>query len=199
MRTVLAAALCLTSLVASAQIYRWTDDQGRVHVTDTPPPAAAKSVRQVGSATAEAPATGQESFELQQAKAKYPITLYSTPGCDACSEARKLLNARGVPFREISVNDNAQLEELKSVSGSTSVPAMVVGSSVQRGFEPGLYERTLDVAGYPKTGVLPPRNQAEPAPPAVAGAPEVKPVAEPERPTGPYAPGAPPQKRPARK
>lgn len=200
MRTVLAAALCLASFAASAQLYRWTDDKGRVHVTDTPPPAAAKSLRQIGDAPAsEAVPSGQEPFELQQAKAKYPVTLYSTPGCDACAAARKLLNTRGIPFREISVNDNARLEELKALTGETSVPAMLVGRSVQRGFEAGIYERTLDVAGYPKVGVLPPRNQAEPAPPPQPGAPEVKPVEEPERPSGPYAPGAPPQKRSAQR
>lgn len=196
MRTMLATALCLATFVASAQIYRWTDSEGRVHVTDRPPPAAAKEVRTIGrgAPASAAAASAQEPFELQQAKAKYPITLYTTPGCDACTEARKLLNARGLPFSEVSVTEDAQLQELKRISGGTSVPAMVVGSSVQRGFEPGLYERTLDVAGYPKTGVLAPRSQAEPTPPPAPGVPEVKPVEEPEQPTGPYAPGAPPQR-----
>lgn len=196
MRTVLAAALCLAAFAATAQVYRWTDEKGRVHITDTPPPASAKSVRKSGDAasTSAAPAAGQEPFELQQAKAKYPIKLYTTPGCEACAEARKLLNARGLPFGEVSITEDAQLQELKQVSGGTSVPAIVIGSSVQRGFEPGLYERMLDAAGYPKAGVLPARNQAEPAPAAPAGAPEVKPAPEPERPAGPYAPGAPPQR-----
>ena len=195
MRTMLATALCLATFAASAQIYRWTDSEGRVHVTDRPPPASAKGVRTMGrSAAADAAPSAQEPFELQQAKAKYPITLYTTPGCDACTEARKLLNARGLPFSEVSVTEDAQLQELKRVTGGTSVPAMMVGASVQRGFEPGLYERTLDVAGYPKTGTLPPRSQAAPTPPPPPGAPEVKPVEEPEQPTGPYAPGAPRQR-----
>ncbi len=202
MRSVLAAALCLAAFAASAQVYRWTDDKGRVHITDTPPPASAKSVRKSGdaAATSAAPTGGQEPFELQQAKAKYPIKLYTTPGCDACAEARKLLNARGLPFSEVGVTGDEQLQELKTVAGSASVPALVVGSTVQRGFEPNLYHGMLDAAGYPKTGMLPPRNQTEPTPPAAPGLPEVKPapVAEPERPTGPYAPGAPPQK-PTRK
>ena len=192
MRTVLAAALSLAAFAASAQVYRWTDDKGRVHVTDTPPPASAKNVRKSGDAPAQE-ASPAEPFTLQQARKNFPIKLYTTPGCDACAEARKLLNARGLPFSEISVIDNAQIEDLKKLVGSASVPAMLVGSSVQRGFEAGLYERMLDGAGYPKTGDLPARNQAEPKP-AAPGAPEVKPVDEPERPAGPYAPGATPQK-----
>jgi glutaredoxin len=198
MRSMLAAALCLAAFAATAQVYRWTDDKGRVHITDTPPPASAKSVRKSGgpAPAGAAAASAPEPFELQQARSKYPITLYTTPGCEACAEARKLLNGRGLPFSEVSVTEEAQLEELKKVSGGTSVPAMVVGSSVQRGFEPGLYQRTLDAAGYPRAGVLPARNQAEPTPPPPPGLPAVKPAAEPERPAGPYSsqvtePGAP--------
>lgn len=196
MRTLLAVALCLAAVAASAQVYRWTDEKGRVHITDTPPPASAKNVRKSGDAPSATASQGSaaEPFALQQARASYPITLYTTPGCDACAEARKLLNARGLPFKEVSVTDDPQLQELKKAVGSTSVPALIVGSTVQRGYEPNLYHGMLDAAGYPKTGILAPRNQSEPAPPAAPGAPEVKPAEEPERATGPYAPGAAPAK-----
>ncbi|TAK42654.1 MAG: glutaredoxin family protein [Betaproteobacteria bacterium] len=196
MRSVLAAALCLAAFAASAQVYRWTDDKGRVHITDTPPPASAKNVRKSGESAAPTAAqpAGQEPFAVRQARATYPIKLYTAPGCDACAEARNLLNARGLPFSEVSVITDEQLQELKKVVGSTAVPALVVGSTVQRGFLASRYHGLLDAAGYPKTGVLPPRDQAEPTPPAPPGLPEVKPAPEPERPTGPYAPGAPPQK-----
>ena len=193
MRTVLAAALCMAAFAASAQVYRWTDDKGRVHVTDTPPPASAKNVRKSGDGpAATAPkASTQEPFVVQQARTNYPITLYTAPGCDACAEARKLLNARGLPFSEVSVTEEAQIQELKKAIGSALVPAIVIGSTAQRGFDPTTYHGLLDAAGYPATGALPPRNQPEPVP-AKPDLPGVKPVAEPERPAGPYAPGAPP-------
>jgi hypothetical protein len=37
----------LLSVTAQAQMYRWTDDQGRVHYSDSPPPAAARQERRV--------------------------------------------------------------------------------------------------------------------------------------------------------
>jgi len=192
MRFVLAATLCAVALGASAQMYRWTDEKGRVHVTDTPPPASAKGVKKSGAAPAEPaskPSSGQEPYALQQARAGFPITLYTTPNCAGCDAARKLLNARGAPFKEVSVIDAGQIEELQKAVGSNAVPAMIVGSTVHKGFEDGAYHRLLDAAGYPKTGVLPPRSQAEPAPPPPQ-LPEVKPAPEPERPAGPYAPEA---------
>ena len=197
-RLLLALAIALAAVNAAAQqLYRWTDEKGRVHVTDTPPPAGAKDARTVGGGggSSAAPAAN-EPFAVQAARKNNPVTLYSTRGCEACDAARSLLNERAVPFREISVNDEKELEELKKVVGSNSVPALIVGSFVQRGFEPGAYHRALDAAGYPKTGMLPPRSQGEPqtgAPPAEA------PAAEGEAPRGPYAPGAPPQPRSKKK
>ena len=207
MRILLAFVLCAFALGAGAQVYRWTDEQGRVHITDTPPPASAKSVKKgdgggppsYAPSTAAAPKSSQqEPFALQQAKSKYPVTLYTVPNCEGCNQARRILNARGVPFKEISLTDAAQMDEFKQTVGGNTVPAIIVGSTVQKGFEEGAYQALLDAAGYPATGVLPPRNQTQPTA-AAPNLPEVKPVAEPEKPSGPYAPGAPPPPPPTKK
>ena len=180
--------VCGAAMPAAAQLYRWTDQSGKTHFTDTPPPPSAKNVQKRSGAAAPGSAdTAGQPFVLQQALKDFPVTLYTTPGCEACGEARKLLNARGVPFKEVSVNSEAQLAELKSVVGSNSVPALVVGPSVVKGFEESQYHRTLDAAGYPKAGILPPRRQAEPAPEAPKPAAEAIEATEPA-PTGPYAP-----------
>jgi glutaredoxin len=203
MRILLAITLCAFTVGAGAQVYRWTDAQGRVNITDTPPPPSAKDVKKLDagiatSAPATAASTAQEPYALQQAKAKFPVTLYTVPNCEGCNAARTLLNARGVPFKENNLADPAQVEEFKQVVGGNTVPAIIVGSTVQKGFEEGAYQALLDAAGYPATGVLPPRNQTQPTA-AAPNLPEVKPVAEPEKPSGPYAPGAPPPPPPTKK
>ena len=45
---------------------------------------------------------------LQQARAKYPVTLYSTPGCEACDLTRKLLNELGDPSEQYVAGDVVQ-------------------------------------------------------------------------------------------
>src|SRR5712692_9723641 len=107
MRRAAVLLLIFFSISASAQqLYRWTDEKGRVHVTDTPPPPNAKSVQKKAvpgaAAPGAAPSSGNEPYALQMARKSNPVTLYTTPGCEACGEARKLLTARGVPFREVS-------------------------------------------------------------------------------------------------
>lgn len=189
MRTILGLALLATSLAAGAQqMYRWTDSTGKIHFTDTPPPASAREVRRRGDRggnTAESP----EPYALQMARKKAPVKLYSTPGCEACNEARSLLNARGIPFTEVSISDPESAAAFKKTIGGTSVPVLVVGSRVQKGFEETLYNGALDAAGYPRQGVLRPRNQTEPT---AADKQTAEPEAEAEDSgtpaSGPYAP-----------
>lgn len=207
---IIGSALLLVFLwaagAAAQQLYRWTDEKGRVHITDTPPPPSAKSVQkkayQSGGAAGDAAAA---PYELTVAMKDFPVTLYTSPICkEACAEARAALNRRGVPFKEVQVWEEASNEELKRVSGSNQVPTLVVGRSVHRGFDQEAYDALLDSARYPRAGILPARAQAAPAlpegyvPPGErAEPPKAEPVnPEPEeKATGPYAPGAPPQKR----
>jgi glutaredoxin len=189
MRVFVAAALLAVISSAGAQVYRWTDSSGKTHFTDTPPPASAKDVqkrRGAGSAQSDDADNRPEPFALQYARKTHPVKLYTAPGCGAaCDEARALLNARGVPFTEVSASDDLAIAELKEASGAAAVPVLLVGSSVHKGFEPGMFHRSLDAAGYPKAGVLPRRNQAEPKLPEPA---ENQPAAEAAAPKGPYAP-----------
>jgi glutaredoxin len=193
------AVLLGAACAASAQLYRWTDETGRVFVTDTPPPPSARQVKKVPSAPAGTAAadTAGLPYAVQLAAKDFPVTLYTAPDCEPCGTARSLLNARGVPFREVLVADEPQQQELQKAVGALAVPSIIVGGSVQKGFEEGAYHGLLDIAGYPKTGEAPPRSQAEPRPAPAAPAAGVteeaqaKPDEAAEAPSGgPYAPGS---------
>jgi glutaredoxin len=198
MRAVIFAAMLAAASAAGAQqLYRWIDDQGRVHVTDTPPPPTAKFAQTMTVTAAGAAQAPGESlpYAVQLAAKDSPVTLYTAPECGPCGEARNLLNARGVPFREVLVADDAQQQELQKAVGALAVPSIIVGGSVQKGFEQGAYHDLLDIAGYPKTGQVPARQQAAPkpapAPAAATEAAQARPAAEPEAAAdGPYAPGS---------
>jgi glutaredoxin len=182
--------LMLAAATAAAQqLYRWTDEKGRVHITDTPPPPSAKGVQKKSYRSTPAEG-GQTSYELAQAVKDFPVILYTASSCDApCADARAALNQRGVPFKEVQVSDAQTADELKRVSGGEQVPVLVVGRSVHSGFLQSAYDSLLDAARYPKAGTVPARSQAQPTEPAASSS-----AADAERPTGPYAPGAPPQR-----
>jgi glutaredoxin len=188
MRRVIFAVLLGTACAASAQLYRWTDEKGRTHLTDRPPPPNAKNVQQRSAETTPSAAATNLPYSVQLAAKNYPVTLYTAPDCAPCGTARALLNQRGVPFHEVSVTGQAASEQLRKAVGGLSVPSLVVGTSTQKGFEKGAYDSMLDDAGYPRAGILPPRSQAEPKPaPAKPAADDNAAPAE-EPATGPYRP-----------
>ena len=186
----LLAVLCATAV--QAQQYRWVDEKGRAHYSDTPP-AGVKAVRKE-DAKGESPAAEgdqQVPFELQRAQKDFPITLYTAPICkQPCELARAALNKRGVPFAEVQVWNQETLDQLKSKAGSDNVPALLVGRTAQSGFDSARYDALLDSAGYPKVGVLAVRSQRAPAPPEGYEPPPVAERAAPESATavkpGPY-------------
>ena len=196
----LLSALALAAATAAAQqIYRWTDEKGRVHITDTPPPAGARGVQKKSYQSGPAESGAPAPYELSVAMKDFPVTLYTSPNCkEPCAAARAALNRRGVPFREVQVWEEKTSAELKQVSGNTQVPTLVVGRSVHQGFEQASFDALLDSARYPRAGILPARSQAVPplpegyVTPGEREAPQaqpVKPSAEPPAPSGPYAPG----------
>jgi glutaredoxin len=200
----LPVALLFTSAV-DAQLYRWTDEKGGVHVTDTPPPPNARSVEQKSPRVEAAPGAPQLPYELALAVKEFPVTLYTSPGCkDACTRAREALNKRGVPFKEVPVSNDQTIEELRRVSGGTEVPVLLVGRSVSKGFEQSAYDALLDSARYPKAGTVPVRTQGAPSPEGAAAqadtsrADPAKPAAE-EPARGPYSPGSRPPPRTQKK
>lgn len=180
MNRLLFLVLLLACASASAQMYRWVDQNGKVHYTDTPPPpSAAKSVEQkkLGGSVIE---TSQLPFQLQEAVRNYPVTLYTSPSCkDGCPQARELLAKRGVPFKEVSVADEQSNALLKKVSGANQVPTLSVGSLVQIGFESGALNSLLDTGGYPKTAINLPGVTKAQAPAPAAPAPAVTPTTTP--------------------
>ena len=179
-------ALAAAFAAGAQQLYRWTDETGRVHITDTPPPASARNVQRK-KAAANTAAAPQQPYQLTQAMRDFPVTLYTAPSCkELCADARALLNKRAVPFKEVVVNDAQSNEELKRVSGGGDVPTLVVGRSVHRGYLQAGYDSLLDAARYPREGLLPPRAQAAPEPEGQA-----KPIPETPTPSGPYAPKPP--------
>ena len=180
---------CLVATAASAQMYRWVDKDGKVHYTDTPPPAAAGKSAQLRSGGGNVADSDTLPYATQQAVKNYPVTIYTHETCkELCADARKLLQSRGVPFREVAVADEKSREELKKVSGSEEVPVMTAGKIVTKGFGADTWHLALDAAGYPRSG--PPLAAQAQKGAADAPAGKAQPTDQPAEPQklGPYAP-----------
>ena len=177
LRAHLALSLLLTLACAGAQaqgVYRIVGPDGKVTFSDRPP---AEGNAQPARAAAAAPASanGALPYELRQVASRFPVTLYTGNDCAPCTSARNMLNARGVPFTERTVNTNEDIDALQRLSGSTSLPFGSIGGQQLSGFSEAEWAQYLDAAGYPKQSQLP-RNYRAPAPAPLVAVKEAAPA-----------------------
>ena len=186
-----AISLALASGAVSAQqMYKWKDDQGVVHYSDTPPPAKEKKVEVKDfSSPAMTPAVPLP-YALAQAVKNNPVTLYTTGDCAPCDQARKALFDRGVPFSEKTVANDADRARLAAAGGQDTVPFIVVGRKTLAGYGVGELQAALTEATYPLTKRLPAGYQNPPVQHAAPVA-AAKPAAPVEKPVMPVAPPPP--------
>lgn len=190
--------LAATSVLAQG-VYRIVGPDGRVTYSDQPPPTGA-SVRPAGAAAAGNTGNTQLPFELRQVASRYPVTLYTSSDCAPCNSGRNLLNARGIPYAEKTVNSFEDTEALKRLSGESSLPFMTIGGQQIKGYSESEWTQFLDAAGYPKQSALPGSYRRPASTPLVAvkvenTAPAKASSAAPPRPA--QVPVAPPVNNPA--
>ena len=168
------ALACGLQSGAQSTVYKWTDSEGKVHFSDSPPADQAKGVtqRRMGGGEVD---VSQLPYATQLAAKSNPVTLYTAPQCgDPCSSARSLLASRGVPYSERNAQGNpADAEEVKRLIGAMQVPVVVIGANHLKGYEEGAWQAALDGAGYPRTrlpGTLTPKPVVVPSPPAAEAA-----------------------------
>lgn len=64
------------------------------------------------------------------------VVMYSTGWCPYCARARALFERKGIAFREIDIETDAELRaEMLTRSGRRSVPQIFVGERHVGGFE----------------------------------------------------------------
>ena len=161
-RLVLLTISLLLAWPASAQLYRWVDEQGQVHYSDQPPPTNIKKTQRIKTPASHA---GAETGRVKAA-----VVLYSAACGATCDQAAEFLSKRGVAFTLKSADkDPAAAEDLKKRTGDLGVPVLMVGDSMQRGYSPSVWDKMLEMGGYPaapaKTSPAKEANpEGEPAP-----------------------------------
>lgn len=168
--TLVTLASLLAAPALAQSVYRIVGPDGRVTFSDQPPPETATS-RPVGSASAGPTTVGanaQLPFALRQVSNRYPVTLYSSRDCAPCNSGRNLLNARGIPYSEKTIDTVQDSEALKRLSGETSLPFLTIGGQQIKGYSDTEWTQFLDAAGYPKQSALPSNYRRPAATPLVA-------------------------------
>jgi glutaredoxin len=157
----IAAVTIAGGAFGQAQVYRYTDTDGRVVYSDRPPGGDVKNLqtKRMGSNFIS---TSEPGYAAALAADRFPVTLYTFACGEVCQNAEALLNKRGVPFTIVNVSEREGQTRLMALTNESTAPVLTVGDKlVAKGYSESRWQAMLDEAGYPKTPA--PRR----APPAV--------------------------------
>jgi glutaredoxin len=150
---ILAALTIYLCATAVAEMYKWVDDKGEMHISDSPPPAA-KSPGEIKAykdspenSLDMAPASvrkKEESRPSVERKKKTEVVLYTTSWCPYCRKARDYLRSRGIDFIEYDIEkDKEAAIRKKQLDNRGGVPFAIINGRSISGFAASAYERAL--------------------------------------------------------
>ena len=152
MNRFLLAGLCALTLAVStqgfAQLYKWTDENGKVHYGDKPP-AGANLQQITGKVSSYTSASVEpfsytppnESAEAAKGASAGSVVMYSTSWCGYCKQAAAHFRRNKIAFseRDIEKSERAALE-YRQLKGR-GVPVILIGDQRMNGFDAKVFDR----------------------------------------------------------
>ena len=157
-------ALILACATSSAQIYRWKDDKGVVHFSDTPPLDSSESVEEEAPSSDSNPppnsppaiesrnaALAPDFFDILEQSPQEPevleepsVEIYSTSWCGYCKKAEQFFRSKGVKFTvyDIEKDENAA-RRMMALTSRKAVPFVVINGRGIQGYSEEAYQAAL--------------------------------------------------------
>jgi len=140
--------LLIAPLPAGSEIFKWTDAQGHIHYSDSPPPEAKAQQIKLKVNSIQGPAVVSTTNNTPTAKAKDKVRIYTAVWCGYCKQAKAHLAARGVPYDEVDVEASERGHSEYAQLGGRGVPVILVGSQRMDGFDAAGLDGMLAKAGW---------------------------------------------------
>ncbi len=138
MKYFLLICLFLPSLGSFADIYKWTDENGRVHYSDKP--STDRKVEKLDIKINSYKHVTYKSLSGAHSNSD-KVTMYSTSWCVYCKKARKYFRKNSIPFSEYDIEKNNRAKRAYDALGGKGVPVIIVGKKRMNGFSIPGFER----------------------------------------------------------
>jgi len=140
----LLSGLLLTLSPATAEIYRWVDENGKVHFGDAPPRSGEvqRVEPRVNSYRGTVPAL--ESAPAKVARKMPRVVMYSTRWCGYCKQARAYFKQNGIRFSEHDIERSSSARSAYDRLGGRGVPLILVGEQQMSGFSAKRFRQLYD-------------------------------------------------------
>jgi glutaredoxin len=143
---ILLLSMWLVAGPVSAEIYKWTDENGQVNYSDSKPKDQEVTELEFAVSTYESVSYG--TFDFEPAKAQTPktgarkkVVIFSASWCGACRKAKTYFRRKGIPYIEYDIEKGKKAKQLYSQLGATEVPVILVGNKRMNGFSEAGFER----------------------------------------------------------
>ena len=142
--------LFLFSLPAWAQMYKWQDEKGVTHFSDSPPQGKG-SVRIKAE---EAKGSSEKAIDLREPvtfRSPGPrpyqdiqVVMYMTDWCGYCRKAREYLRSLGVNLVEYNIEKDAAKREAMQKLGGRGVPLIDVEGIIIKGYSQEMIKNAVE-------------------------------------------------------
>lgn len=147
MKTVILLILMFTIAgPVSAEIYKWTDENGQVHYSDNKPKNQEVTEIEVPVSTYDSVSYGTVNFktpkaDTQKTSTNKKVVMFSASWCGVCKKAKAYFKRKGIRFTEYDIEKGSKAKRLYSQLGATGVPVILVGKKRMNGFTESGFER----------------------------------------------------------
>jgi glutaredoxin len=157
-------ALILVCATSSAQIYKWKDDKGVVHFSDTPPLNSSDAVEEEAPSSDSNPqdnsppaiesqnaALAPDFFDILEQSPQAPealeepsVEIYSTSWCGYCKKAEQFFRSKAIKFAvyDIEKDENAA-RRMMTLTSKKAVPFVVINGQGIQGYSEEAYQAAL--------------------------------------------------------
>jgi len=157
--------LILACTTSSAEIYKWVDDKGVVHFSDTPPPNDSEAIEDEEAPSSDSspqdnspPAAEsrnaapdpdffdilEQSPEAPEAPAEPTVEIYVTSWCVYCKKAEQFFRSKGIEFAVYDIEkDESAARRMTALTSKRAVPFVVINGHGIQGFSEEAYQAAL--------------------------------------------------------
>ena len=149
-------SLSLVSGPVAAEIFKYLDEEGKIHFTDTPPVGVDAKPLDIqpnvyeGVKAAKTPvkSSGKATPIYKSATKTQPkVELFVTSWCGYCKKAKAYLQKKEIKFTAYDIEKDLRAARRKdSLTSRKGVPFALIGSQKVTGFSELAYERALQNA-----------------------------------------------------
>ncbi len=157
--------LILASPTSSVEIYKWVDDKGVVHFSDTPPLDSPEAIEEEETSFSDSnpqdnspPAAESQNaalepdfFDILEQSPEAPealegpsVEIYTTSWCVYCTKAKQFFRSKGIEFAvyDIEKDENAA-HRMLTFTSKRAVPFVVINGHGIQGYSEEAYQAAL--------------------------------------------------------